>query len=59
MLLQNFYSVKNTTESSGVYTTELAINKQHHLYDGHFPDLLSDSWCNFDAAIQGRSRASF
>lgn len=38
MLLKNFYSVKNTSESSGIYTTELTINKQHHLYDGHFPD---------------------
>lgn len=38
MLLQNFYSVKETIESSGTYITEITINKHHHLYDGHFPE---------------------
>ena len=38
MLLKDFYSIEKTSESAGVYFTELLINKNHHLYEGHFPN---------------------
>ena len=38
MLLKDFYSVGNSSETAGVHFTELLINKDHHLYDGHFPN---------------------
>lgn len=37
MLLQDFYSVGNTTLEDGVHSTEIKINKDHRLYEGHFP----------------------
>ncbi|WP_010232058.1 hydroxymyristoyl-ACP dehydratase [Gillisia marina] len=38
MLLKDFYSVISSTELEGEFITEVKINKDHELYNGHFPD---------------------
>ncbi len=38
MLLKDFYSVISSTELEGEFITEVRINKDHELYNGHFPD---------------------
>lgn len=37
MLLEDFYSVENTTSLEGTHTAVLKINRSHRLYNGHFP----------------------
>ncbi|PRX47388.1 hydroxymyristoyl-ACP dehydratase [Salegentibacter salegens] len=37
MLLKNFYSVVNSSEENGKHFTQIEINKDHEIYDGHFP----------------------
>ncbi|WP_373056284.1 hydroxymyristoyl-ACP dehydratase [Zunongwangia sp. H14] len=37
MLLQDFYSVLKTFQEDGKTITHLRINKNHELYNGHFP----------------------
>lgn len=37
MLLEDYYTIKDTTSLEGQHTTVLKINKAHRLYDGHFP----------------------
>lgn len=38
MLLKDFYSVIKTIENETGYSTEVKINKDHQLYQGHFPN---------------------
>lgn len=38
MILQNFYTVKETVEEDANHRTVLSINKDHEIYKGHFPD---------------------
>ena len=37
MLLKNFYSVLESSEENGKHFTQIKINKEHEIYDGHFP----------------------
>lgn len=37
MLLNDFYSVGQSTQLNGEFITEIKINKGHELYKGHFP----------------------
>lgn len=37
MLLKNFYSVESEREEEGRCYTRLKINKNHEVFDGHFP----------------------
>ena len=37
MLLQDFYSVENSEIREGKFITGIKINKDHAIYDGHFP----------------------
>lgn len=37
MLLKDFYSVVRSTQDEGGFLTEIKINKDHRLYQGHFP----------------------
>lgn len=37
MLLKNFYSVESEREEEGRCLTRLKINKNHEVFDGHFP----------------------
>ncbi|PKD17167.1 hydroxymyristoyl-ACP dehydratase [Salegentibacter salinarum] len=37
MILKNFYSVLNSSEENGKQLTQIKINKDHEIYDGHFP----------------------
>lgn len=37
MLLNDFYSVKNSTNTDGAHSTIITINRHHRLYQGHFP----------------------
>ena len=38
MLLKDFYSVESSREDNGRYFSHLKINKDHQLYEGHFPN---------------------
>ncbi|MDR9456315.1 MAG: hydroxymyristoyl-ACP dehydratase [Salegentibacter sp.] len=38
MLLKDFYSVESSREEDGKCITHLKINKNHRLYNGHFPN---------------------
>ncbi len=38
MILHDFYKLKKTSEEGGVHHTSLSINKEHEIYQGHFPD---------------------
>ncbi len=37
MLLKDFYTVLHTKQIEGEYITEIRIDKDHRLYQGHFP----------------------
>ncbi|MFV8225770.1 hydroxymyristoyl-ACP dehydratase [Christiangramia aquimixticola] len=37
MVLKDFYSVTNTVEEDGLYTTTIKVNGKHEIYNGHFP----------------------
>ncbi|MBZ9729633.1 hydroxymyristoyl-ACP dehydratase [Salegentibacter sp. JZCK2] len=37
MLLKNFYSVLDSSEKDDKNITQIKINKDHAIYDGHFP----------------------
>lgn len=37
MLLKDFYSVLTSSREEGKYFTQLQINKDHAIYEGHFP----------------------
>ncbi len=37
MLLEDFYTVENTTALDGIHTAVIKINSSHRLYNGHFP----------------------
>ncbi|CAN5300519.1 3-hydroxyacyl-ACP dehydratase [soil metagenome] len=37
MVLKDFYEVQSSHNSEGSYTTSLRINKDHEIYNGHFP----------------------
>lgn len=37
MLLKDFYAVTSSTELEKEFITEIKINKNHELYEGHFP----------------------
>lgn len=37
MHLKDFYSVKNTAQENGKFVTEIRINKNNEIYEGHFP----------------------
>ncbi len=37
MLLKNFYSVLDSSQEDGKNITQIKINKDHDIYDGHFP----------------------
>lgn len=37
MVLKDFYLVESSTEVDGKYITQLNINKDHQVYQGHFP----------------------
>ncbi|MGA9325096.1 MAG: hydroxymyristoyl-ACP dehydratase [Salegentibacter sp.] len=37
MLLEDFYSVVNSSAVDGHYQTSLRINKEHEIFRGHFP----------------------
>lgn len=37
MLLNDFYSVENSTNIDDAHSTEIKINRHHRLYQGHFP----------------------
>ena len=37
MLLEDFYSVVNSSAVDGHYQTSLMINKEHDIFRGHFP----------------------
>lgn len=37
MLLKDFYSVVHSNQVEGEFITEIKINKNHRLYQGHFP----------------------
>lgn len=38
MLLNDFYLVESSSEEDGKCITHLKIDKNHQLYDGHFPN---------------------
>ncbi len=38
MLLKDFYSVESSKEEGGKWITHIKINKDHQVYDGHFPN---------------------
>lgn len=38
MLLKDFYSVKSSWKEDGKCMTHIKINKDHQVYDGHFPN---------------------
>lgn len=37
MLLKDFYTIVSATEEDSTFVTRLKINKEHPVYDGHFP----------------------
>jgi len=37
MLLKDFYTVLDSKQIEGEFITEIKINKDHQLYQGHFP----------------------
>jgi 3-hydroxyacyl-[acyl-carrier-protein] dehydratase len=37
MLLKDFYTVLDSKQVEGEFITEIRIQKDHRLYDGHFP----------------------
>ncbi len=39
MLLKEFYSVVHSEKTEKEFVTEIRINKNHSIYDGHFPGL--------------------
>lgn len=39
MLLKDFYSVEESGQSNEGYSTHIKINKNHKIYEGHFPGL--------------------
>lgn len=39
MLLKEFYSVVHSEKIEKEFVTEIRINKDHSIYDGHFPGL--------------------
>lgn len=39
MLLKEFYSVVHSEKIENEFVTEIRINKDHAIYDGHFPGL--------------------
>lgn len=38
MLLKDYYTVKSSTRENDEHITTIRINKDHELYQGHFPD---------------------
>ena len=38
MLLKDFYSVVSSSQEEGKYITHIKINKDHQIYEGHFPN---------------------
>ncbi len=39
MILKDFYSVEESNHNSEGYSTLIKINKNHNIYEGHFPGL--------------------
>lgn len=39
ILLNNFYSILNRDVSGGSVRAKISINRQHKIFDGHFPGL--------------------
>ena len=37
MLLEDFYTIGDSTHNNGEYITEIKINRHHPVYQGHFP----------------------
>lgn len=38
MLLSDLYTVENFSATNGLHSTNVKINKDHRLYNGHFPN---------------------
>lgn len=38
MLLNNFFSIENKNQEGEIVTYEVRLNKDHHIFEGHFPE---------------------